>query len=484
MDPQTATGISREARVPLCVDLDGTLIKTDLLWESLVRLLRHNPLWAFAVPFWWMRGRAFLKHQIAARITLDPAALPFNEQFVEFLRREKRSGRKLILATASDGKLAGPVARHVGLFDEVLGSDGRNNLRGANKLRTLTERFGERGFDYAGNSSVDLAVWSGTREALVVNANENLACRAAQLTKLGPTFPKSASTFRALIQTLRPHQWAKNLIVFVPLVTSHNLTFWPLLAAGGAFVAFCLCASGVYVLNDLMDLDADRQHPTKRERPFAAGNLPLPVGLALFPMLLVCSGVIAWVVTPQLAALLAVYLVATTAYSWQLKRVALLDVFILAGLYTLRLIAGHVVTGIEYSAWLLVFSMFIFLSLALMKRFRELQGLRLQNKTDAHGRGYRASDLELVATLGLVSGSLAVLVLALYVNSDQVVKLYRHPVLLLLACPLMLFWISRVWLLTHRGQMHSDPVVFVLKDWASYAVGVLTLLVVWLATGR
>jgi 4-hydroxybenzoate polyprenyltransferase len=303
------------------------------------------------------------------------------------------------------------------------------------------------------------------------------------LANLGPTFPKSRSTLRALIRTLRPHQWVKNFIVFVPLITSHNLTFWPLLSALGAFVALCWCASGVYVLNDLLDLDADRQHPTKRERPFAAGELPLPVGLILFPVLLVLSVAFAWWMTPKFAMLLAVYVVATTAYSWQLKRVALLDVFILAGLYTLRLIAGHVVTDIPYSVWLLVFSMFIFLSLALVKRFRELQGLRQQNKVDAHGRGYMASDLELVTMLGLINGSLAVLVLALYVNSEQVVTLYQHPMLLLLICPLMLFWISRVWLLAHRGQMHTDPVVFVLKDWASYAVGALTLLVVWLATG-
>jgi 4-hydroxybenzoate polyprenyltransferase/phosphoserine phosphatase len=484
MDTATATATACDTSVPLCVDLDGTLIKTDLLWESLVRLLRRNPLWAFVAPFWWMRGRAFLKHQIAARVTLDPSSLPFNAQFVEYLRAEKRAGRKLILATASDGDLAKPVAHHLGVFDDTVGSDGRSNLRGENKLRLLTERFGERGFDYAGNSSVDLAVWPGARQAIVVNASKGLAQRAAACTKLGPTFPRSNSALLALIQTLRPHQWVKNLIVFVPVITSHSLTFWPLLSALGAFVTLCLCASGVYVLNDLMDLDADRQHPTKRERPFAAGELPLQVGLFLFPTLLVLSGAIAWWMTSEFAMLLAIYVIATTAYSWQLKRVALLDVFILAGLYTLRLIAGHIVTDIAYSVWLLVFSMFIFLSLALMKRFRELQDLRKQNMVDARGRGYTASDLELVTMLGLINGSLAVLVLALYVNSEQVVTLYQHPILLLLICPLLLFWVSRIWLLAHRGQMHTDPVVFVLKDWVSYAVGLLTLLVVWLATGH
>lgn len=467
---------------PLAVDLDGTLIRSDMTWESLVQLLRSQPLAGFAVPFWWLRGRAHLKHQLAARVQVDAASLPYHEEFLAWLREQKRVGRKLVLATASDRKMAEPVAKHTGLFDEILASDGSTNLRDKAKCDALTKKFGERGFAYAGNSSVDLDVWRGAKEAVVVNARTGLRERAARRTQLGPVFANSGSQLRALVQALRPHQWAKNLIVFVPLVTAHRLDFWPLLAAWGAFFAFCGCASGVYLLNDLLDLDADRHHPSKRHRPFASGRLPLPVGLILSPLLLLISGAVAWMLTPWFAGLLALYLLTTTAYSWQLKRVALLDVFILAGLYTLRLIAGHVVTGIAYSAWLLVFSMFIFLSLALLKRFPELQELRRQNRDIARGRGYTANDLELVATLGLVSGSLAVLVQALYVNSDQVVRLYRHPTLLLLACPLFLFWISRVWFMAHRGQMHTDPVVFVLKDWVSYAVGALTLLVVWLAT--
>lgn len=469
-------------QVPLAVDLDGTLILSDMTWESLVRLLREKPLMAFAVPFWLLHGRAHLKHQLAAHVQVDPTSLPYHQEFLAWLREQKRHGRKLVLATASDRKMAEPVARHIGLFDEVLASDGSVNLRDTAKREALTQQFGERGFDYAGNSAVDLDVWRGSREAVVVNAPANLVQRAGQCTKLGPSFPHRGSSLRALIETLRPHQWAKNLIAFVPLVTAHQLTFWPLLAAAGAFVALCLCASGVYVLNDLLDLEADRHHPSKRDRPFAAGRLPLHVGLILTPVLLVAAAFVAWNLCAEFASLLAIYLIATTAYSWRLKRIALLDVFILAGLYTLRLIAGHVVTGIAYSTWLLVFSMFIFLSLALLKRFPELKDLREQNQTNARGRGYTANDVELVATLGLVSGSLAVLVLALYVNSEQVVKLYQHPTLLVLACPLLLFWISRVWFVAHRRQMHTDPVVFLLKDWVSYAIGALTLLVVWLAT--
>lgn len=469
--------------VPLAVDLDGTLIRTDMMFESLARLLKKNPLALFAVPFWWLRGRAHLKQQLAARVQVDPATLPYHEEFLEWLKAEKRAGRRLILATASDIKMARPVAEHVGIFDEVVASDGKTNLRSTAKLKTLTEKFGERGFDYAGNSSVDLGVWIGAREAVVVNAGESLARSAAQRTKVGKTFLSRHSKFAALVVALRPHQWAKNLIVFAPVVASHQLTFWPLLAAWGAFAAFCLCASGVYLLNDLMDLDADRRHPAKRHRPLASGKLPLSVGLVAAPVLLLSSGLVALQVGGNLVWLLAGYLVATTAYSWQLKRVALLDVFMLAGLYTARLIAGHLVTGIEYSAWLLMFSMFVFLSLALMKRFQELHAVRANSGHEVKGRGYTAADLELVATLGLVSGFVAVLVMALYVTSEQVAKLYTHPALLLLVCPLLLYWISRVWFLAHRGQMHDDPTVFAFKDWVSYVVGALTVGVMWLATG-
>jgi 4-hydroxybenzoate polyprenyltransferase/phosphoserine phosphatase len=469
--------------IPLCVDLDGTLLKTDLLWESLVRLLKQNPFCVLAVPLWWMRGRAFLKRQIAARVELDIATLPCNKSFVVFLRDEKRQGRPLILATASDRELATQVADQVGLFDEVLASDGKMNLRAGNKARSLTGRFGERGFDYAGNSSPDLVVWAAAREAIVVNAGAGLTAQAARRTKLGQVFDPSHSKLPTFLQCLRPHHWIKNLIIFVPLLTSHQIGNWPLLVdAFWAFVAFSLCASGVYMLNDLLDLDADRHHPEKKNRPFASGDLPLPVGLVMFPLLFLASVLVSFRLPLAFTSNLAIYFAVTTSYSCWFKQVAILDVFVLAGLYSIRLVAGQLATGIVLSDWLLVFSMFVFLSLALAKRFLELQMLRQKNKTDAKGRGYATSDQELVATLGLVSGYVAVLVLALYVNSPQVVILYRRPTLLLLVCLLFLYWLSRVWFIAHRGQMRDDPVVFALRDWVSHVVGALMLLVLWLAT--
>ncbi len=468
---------------PLCVDLDGTLIYSDMLWESLARLLKQNFLCIFAVPIWLLSGRANLKRQVAARATVNPALLPYNEAFVQFLRDEKARGRHLLLASASDRALVEKVAAHVGLFDEVLASDGLTNLRSEAKRDALIAQFGQGGFDYAGNSSADVPVWAATRKNIVVNAPAALAARMRGDGRVVAEFAGPPERIRAAWQALRPHQWVKNIIIFVPLITAHKVRDAAAVQASLlAFAAFCFFASGVYVLNDLLDLESDRQHARKRNRPLASGRLYLPWAFAGGPLLLLVPMVLSLIALPKFALVLLAYGVITSAYSLRLKEVAILDVFVLAGLYTMRLVAGHVATGIEFSSWLLGFSMFIFLSLAMMKRLQELQSLREQNLTGIKGRGYRVGDLEMVNTFGITSGYLSVIVMALYVNSDQVSKLYHHPGLLLLICPLLLYWISRVWLITHRGQLHDDPVLFALKDGQSYLVGALALLLVWLAT--
>ena len=470
-------------QIPLAVDLDGTLIRTDMMWESLVRLLRRNPLLAVISLFALLRGRAHFKQQLAARVQVDPANVPYHQPLIDWLKSQKASGRKLVLATASDIEMAKPIAAHVGLFDEILASDGKTNLRNAAKRRALNQRFGERGYDYAGNSHDDLGVWTGARQAVVVNASESLAHRAANVTKLGQTFLTSGSRLKSLCRALRPHQWIKNLILFVPVLTAHQLSNQTtLIHAGLGFVAFCMAASAVYLLNDLLDLDADRHHPTKRNRPFASGNLPLQYGLLGAPLLLIAALVLSWVLSPAFTLVIAIYFFVATGYSWHLKLIALLDVLFLATLYTLRLVAGHVATGVAWSAWLMAFSMFIFLSLALMKRYQEIQSVREQSGHELKGRGYTAQHHFAVVILGIATGLAAVIVLGLYVNSAKVVELYARPKLLLLACPILLTWICRVWWLTYRGKMHDDPTAFAFKDWGSYLLGALTLGVMWLAT--
>jgi 4-hydroxybenzoate polyprenyltransferase/phosphoserine phosphatase len=470
--------------VPLCVDLDGTVIKTDLLWESMVQLLRRNPFYLFAVLAWWTRGRAFLKAQIARRARVEMSSLPCHEPFLEFLRTQRQRGRRVILVTASDAELAKAFGKRLALFDEIMASNGKENLRGSTKAARLVERFGKAGFDYAGNSSVDIPVWREARHSLVVNASASVEARARQLGNVDLVFPSPRPGWRGWLALIRPHQWVKNLILFVPLVTSHKIGHWDLLAnATFAFCAFCFGASAIYVLNDLLDVESDRHHATKSQRPFASGALPLQAGLALFPVLAVVGLLLSLLLPAGFVAVLLGYLVAATFYSSHFKQAPLLDVFVLAGLYTLRLVAGHEATGVAYSVWLLAFSMFIFLSLALVKRFIELNTAREQGRLNIKGRGYQPDDLALVSSLGATSGYISALVLALYVNSADVRELYHHPALLLLICPLMLFWISRVWLVAHRGQMHEDPIAFALCDRVSYLVGFLILVVVYLATG-
>lgn len=471
-----------QAAVPLCVDLDGTLLKTDMMWESLLRLLRRNPFYAFLLLAWWFKGRAFLKQEIARRVDVDVSHLPLCETFCEYLRIE-RSNRPLILVTASDQRIADKVAARVGFFSEVMASDGKVNLRGPAKAEALDRKFGPKGFDYAGNSHVDYPVWQAARHAVVVNARRSVASRAGEISRVSGVFQPLPPMGAALFRSLRPHQWVKNLIVFVPVLTAHKLGELHVLAkAFAAFVLFSICASAVYWINDLADLDADRQHPTRKQRPFAAGDLPLWVGLAGAPILIMGALLASASLTWSLAAVLASYILITTLYSWILKEIVLLDVFCLASLYTLRLAAGHEAGGIKYSAWLLVFSMFLFLSLALVKRYVEIADARKRQRDHITRRGYRSGDADLVSMVGIGCGLLAVLVLALYVNSPQVLELYRRPLLLLLLCPLLLYWIGRVWLLAHRNAMHDDPIVFALRDLPSYCTGALTLGILWAAT--
>jgi 4-hydroxybenzoate polyprenyltransferase len=453
------------------------------MWESLADLFKRSPLSLLLAPFWLLRGRAAFKHELAARFRLDPAALPYNEPFLAYLRTERQAGRRLLLVTAADRALALSVASHLGIFDEVIASDGRINLRSQAKADELVRRFGERGFDYAGDSGADIPVWRHARGALLVEAAPLVAQRARAQSRVVAEFPRPSSHVRALARAMRPHQWAKNLIVFVPLVTSHQILQRSAAGPGLlAFASFCLCASGIYLINDLHDLGSDRLHATKRIRPIASGALPIAWAFAVGPLLLVLAFIVAATAAPLFVAVLAAYVSIAFAYSLGLKRIAMVDVMVLACLYTLRLIAGHVVTGIEFSDWLLAFSMFFFVSLALVKRFRDVQSLEGRSGVYVGGRGYVAADLGVLTPLGASSGYISVLVLALYVNSESVRILYRHPTVLLLICPLLLYWISRLWMVAHRGGMNDDPVVFALKDWSSYVVGVLALVVVWAAT--
>ena len=465
-------------QIPLCVDMDGTLLQTDTLLESLLVLLKAAPLSLFQIPRWLVQGRANLKHELADRVTLVVASLPVNAEFVEFLRVEQQSGRRLILVTGSNHRIGDAMAKQIGLFDEVCASDEKVNLSGRRKARMLVDRFGKTGFDYAGNGLVDLAIWAEARRAIVVSNSPGLARKAEALCEVERVFRPPTPGPRVWLQALRIHQWAKNLLIFIPLMGAHQ---WhnpsKLGAVGLAFFVFSICASDVYVLNDLFDLEADRHHATKRHRPFASGRLSLLSGMIGAPLLLLASILLALLLPLPFGGTLACYYLLTFLYSLRLKQVEILDVLTLAALYSIRVLAGGYAAQVAVSDWLLVFSIFVFVSLAFVKRFTELQLVQRGKSDRVKGRGYRVGDLEMVSTMGLASGYLAVLVFAFYVTNPEVTHLYRNPAALWFACPVLLYWISRVWLLAHRGLLHEDPIVFALTDKASWVVCLILLII-------
>ena len=467
---------------PLVVDLDGTLVKTDLLIESLFSLIKRNPLYLLLVCFWLLRGKAFLKHQIAQRVRIDAGLLPYHEAFLEFLRIQHALGRPLVLATGSDERIARHVADHIRIFNKVLASDGIINLTHRNKQQRLVASFGERGFDYAGNDRRDHAVWGSCRKAIVVNASERVARQVARVCEVERIFSRSGGALTSYLRALRPTHWVKNVLIFVPLILSHHYTEPALIGRVIlAFLAFGLAASCVYIINDLVDLLADRRHPRKRLRPFAAGDIPLAHGLAMAMLLFACSMIVACYLRGSFAGLVFLYYLLNFGYSFRIKRIAVLDVIVLASLYTLRIVAGAVAVSIWLSAWLAAFSMFIFFSLALVKRYAELVLVHKEKDGSALVRGYLDIDKELLASMGAGSGYLAVLVLAIYISSGAVEILYRRHEVLWLLCPLLLYWISYVWVVAHRGGMEDDPVVFAIKDTVSLVVAALAAFIVLLA---
>jgi len=464
----------RVSLLPLVIDLDGTLLLTDMLHESAVGLLRAEPLSVLRIPLWLTRGKAVLKEELARRYEFDPALLPFNEPFVAWLREQRTAGRRLVLCTASDERIAGAVAAHLGIFDEVLASDGATNLGGSAKARFLVERFGQGGFAYAGNAAADLPVWRAAGMAVVVNAPDALAARVAQSCPVERSFPRLSAGLGEHLHMLRLHHWLKNLLLFVPLAAAHKMAEadrWPPLVM--AFFAFCLCASAVYLANDLLDLESDRRHPRKRARALASGRVPLRRAVLLAPVLLAFSLGLGAVVGPAFLGWLGGYFLLTCAYSLALKRVALVDCLTLAVLYTLRIVAGGAAVGVPLSFWLLAFALFLFLSLAFVKRYAELLGQPPAGSGALHGRDYYATDAPMVSTLGVSSGYASALVLALYLNSEAVVQLYRTPECLWATVPVLLYWISHMWLKASRGEMHDDPLMFAVKDKASLVAGLL-----------
>jgi 4-hydroxybenzoate polyprenyltransferase/phosphoserine phosphatase len=466
---------------PLCVDLDGTLVKSDTLYDSLLVFLRTRPSkfpQLFARLF---RGKAAFKAYVIDSVTPDVAHLPYNRKLLQYLEAERARGREIYLTTGADVRLAQRVADHLGIFTGVLGSDGQINLTANHKLDRL-RAYLKKSFSYIGNATPDLSLLAEAAEPMVANPTMRLRARMrARGIRPVRQFRERVHPLKSVIRAIRIHQWAKNLLIFAPLLLAHDLRLTGIVSTVVAFFCFSLLASATYIVNDLLDIEADRRHPRKRRRPFAAGDLSAMAGLAMVIVLggLALAG--ARLLPIAFLGWLLVYLASTLAYSIYLKRVPLVDVLVLSGLYTIRLLVGGAATGTAISQWLAGFSVFLFFSLALVKRFAELESLRARGSQPKNGRGYLLGDIEQLRSFGTASAFAAVVIFAIYIGGHDVMAHYARPVRLWLAVPLLILWLSRVWLLAARGELNEDPVIFAFTDRMSLLIGALVALVMVLA---
>lgn len=460
-----------DADVPLVVDVDGTLVATDLLVEGSLRLLASSPWRLFASAVLGLRGRAAFKRAVTKAVSLPPATLVLNPAVVEEIETAKRSGRPVWLASGADELAVEPLARHVDA-DGFLASDGKRNLVGNAKAEALLAQFGEGGFDYIGNDRRDLPVWRHARQAVAVGASARLARKVLDL-HADAKLIEGAGKPLDYLKALRLHQWVKNALVFVAPAAAHAVEIGTYLGAAGAFAALSLIASSGYIFNDMVDIGHDRHHPSKRNRPLASGRVRFLPLAGICAVLAVAGVGVSFLLSTGLGMCAVLYLALTVTYSLRLKRLIVIDVIVLASLYVVRVVAGGAAVAIPVSPWLLAFSMFVFVSLAIVKRRKELANLAERRQEAIRGRGYVAGDAGGMTMLGAASAIGAVIVLAMYVQAPEVATRYSRPELLWLACPLLLYWLGRLVLLADRGAVDDDPVMFALRDRASWATGLL-----------
>lgn len=477
---------NNNSKRPLLVDLDGSLLKTDTLFELLLAAIKVNVFVALLVPFWILKGKSFLKKSLYEKANLNIKSLPYNEEVVSYLDKQHSLGRRIILCTGTWHQIAEQIKDHFDWIDDYKATEETVNLTGKNKQNWAIETFGENGYDYLGNSTVDIPVWTTAHSAVVVGTDSFIdKCEKHSSINIESHISTDNFSIKTWLKALRIHQWAKNGLLFIPIFTAHKFHEYDLIINTIlAFISFGICASATYIINDLLDLEADRAHAVKRNRPFASGNLDLDTGILVSILLLLASLVIGYFVSLAFIVVLVLYLVVTILYSFYLKKLQTVDVIVLASLFTVRVIAGAAAINVMPSFWLLSFSMFIFLSLALVKRVAELiKTQELKGDTSIIGRGYFTADIVILQSLGGAAGFIAVLVFALYINSSEVIEQYTHPEILWLMCPILGYWIMRIWMLVARNQMDQDPIFFAIKDrnswYAAGLAGVVFALASW-----
>jgi 4-hydroxybenzoate polyprenyltransferase len=457
---------------PLAVDLDGTLIKSDSLHENLILYLKASPLKLLHLPNDLRAGRAAFKRKIARNVAVDASLLPYNTALLDFLYAAKHCGRRIGLFTAADQSIADGIAAHLGFFDAARGSDGQTNLSGHAKLAAIQEVFGPS-FAYAGDAPVDRSIFDAAESVILVGPASKLREDLEGKKRIEAVFAKQETTYKTWLRALRLQHWAKNSLVFVaPVLGLQELSLSLVFQALLLFVLLSVLASATYLINDLLDLQADRQHPEKRFRPLAAGDIAVRDCLAVATSLILGAAALSALLPIGARAALFGYLVLTLCYSVVLKRIPMIDVLVLAGLFTVRVMSGGFLLATPTSPWLLTFSMLFFLGLAMIKRYAELERVLQSNSEGVHVRGYTSLDLPLLLTVGVASGVSAVVIFTIYLINEQYPRhLYKHPDILWCIMPVLLLWTLMLWHLSVHGRMNEDPVVFALKDPLSLILG-------------
>lgn len=468
----------------IVVDLDGTLIRTNTLWESLLLLAKQEPFKFLIAPFWLLGGMSYLKKRIFDYVEPDASVLPYNTEILSFLQKSKEEGKTLILASATDERLVKKVAEHLELFDSAFGTTSNNDMKGKHKLEIINHICNGNTFDYIGNEKADILIWEASDKAYVVSNSKKLIDKLPKKIDKVHVF-SSPRNLKTYVEAIRPHQWVKNILLFVPLILAHEITsVYKIFTIFIAFWTMSLCASSAYILNDLLDIESDRHHSTKRNRPFATGLISIPTGLAMSLFLLLLSFSIGLLFLPnQFIATLLSYFILSTMYSLFLKKYFLVDVITLSSLYSLRIYAGSVAISVVLTPWLLAFSSFFFLNLSFLKRYIELREYESCEKKKLKGRGYMTNDIQVVQSSGIASGFMSVLILYLYItNSREVTELYSNPMWLWFIGPFLIYWVTRIWLLAQRGNVDSDIILFTIKDVASWIVGIVIATIIALGT--
>lgn len=470
----------------LFVDLDGTLIHGDTLWEAAAALAGKNAFSFLACLPALLKGRAAFKAAIASRLPTTLADLRLNEDVFAYVKAQAAE-RPVVLATAADRTAAHAVAAEAGFFHGVIASTDGENFKSARKLaaiRAYSEANGfAAAFDYIGDSRADRAIWKEADTAYAVAADEPAARALTGGHRNTVRLAAAPAALKDYLKAMRLHQWVKNILIFLPIILSHQVfDIGKIGAAVAAFAGFSLCASATYIINDILDIRADRRHPRKQRRPFAAGRIGIPQGLMVSALLLAASFAVAFLFTSPLVALLfAGYIAFTLTYSFYLKEKLLVDAMALGILYGYRILIGGAATDVVVSDWLIAFSVFFFLGLALVKRYTEISQKTAGPDGKISGRGYYVGDREIVGVLGVVASYTSVLILSLYITSPDVAILYHEPRILWVICLVMIYWLGRVWTLAHRGQMPDDPIVFALRDKVSLLCGLVCAGVILLA---